>query len=125
MRLKSSFFVRELNPSYVIHGKKGSFLKPRGDVQEDVLKLGETPNLDSWGTESKSMEGTLHTERDGKIIYEKVPTQKGNYYDFFEGLYQAIINDKPEPVTAQDGVNVMRIIEAAIQSSGQLKAIKL
>jgi predicted dehydrogenase len=123
VRLKSSFFVRELNPSYVIHGKKGSFLKPRGDVQEEELKLGKKPNLDTWGTESKSMEGTLHTENEGKIIYEKVATLKGNYYDFFEGVYQSIANDKVEPVTAQDGVNVMRIIEAAIQSSNQMKAI--
>ena len=60
-----------------------------------------------------------------KIIYEKVPTLKGNYYDFFEGVYQSIANDKPEPVSAQDGVNVMRIIEAAIQSSAQKRAIDL
>lgn len=125
VRLKSSFFVRELNPSYVIHGKKGSFLKPRGDVQEEELKLEKKPNLETWGTESKSMEGTLHTEKEGKIIYEKVSTLQGNYYDFFEGMYQAILHDNPEPVTAQDGVNVMRIIEAAIQSSEQMKAINL
>jgi scyllo-inositol 2-dehydrogenase (NADP+) len=125
VRLKSSFFVRELNPSYVIHGKKGSFLKPRGDVQEDELKLGKKPNLDTWGTEPKSMEGTLHTENEGKIIYEKVSTLKGNYYDFFDGVYKSINNNVVEPVTAQDGVNVMQIIEAAIQSSAQLKAIKL
>jgi predicted dehydrogenase len=117
--------VRELNPSYVIHGKKGSFLKPRGDVQEDELKLGKKPNFDTWGTELISMEGTLHTENDGKIIYGKVPTLKGNYYDFFEGVYQSIANDKPEPVTAQDGVKVMQIIEAAIHSSEQKKAIYL
>ena len=125
VRLKSSFFVRELNPSYVIHGRKGSFLKHRGDVQEDELKLGKKPNLDTWGTELISMEGTLHTENEGKIIYEKVPTLKGNYYDFFEGVYQSIANDKPEPVSAQDGVNVMGIIEAAIQSSAQKRAIDI
>ena len=125
VRLKAGFFVRELNPSYVIHGKKGSFLKHRGDIQEDELKLGKKPNLDTWGPESKTMEGTLHTESEGKIIYEKVSTLKGNYYDFFDGVYQSISNNTVEPVTAQDGVNVMRIIEAAIQSSEQQKAIDL
>ena len=35
VRLKAGFFVREAVPSYIIHGKIGSFLKPRGDVQED------------------------------------------------------------------------------------------
>ena len=125
VRLKASFFVRELNPSYVIHGKKGSFLKPRGDVQEDELKLGKKPNFDTWGKEPKSIEGTLHTESEGKIIYEKVPTLRGNYYDFFDGVYKSITYNTLEPVTAQDGVNVMQIIESAIHSSEQKKAIYL
>jgi scyllo-inositol 2-dehydrogenase (NADP+) len=125
VRLKASFFVREPNPSYVVHGKKGSFLKSRGDVQEDNLKLGMKPNLTTWGTEKEDQEGLLHTEIGGKIIKEKVPSLQGNYYEFFEGLYQAITNDKTEPVTAQDGVNVMQIIEAAIQSSEQKRTIDL
>jgi hypothetical protein len=41
VRLKASFFVREAIPAYQVHGKKGSFLKPREDGQEAVLKLGE------------------------------------------------------------------------------------
>ena len=123
VRLKASFFVREPNPSYSIHGKKGTFLKSRGDVQEDELKLGKKPNLNTWGTEKEGQEGLLHTEIEGKIVKEKVPTLQGNYYDFFEGVYQAIINDKLEPVTAQDGVNVMRIIEAAFESSEQKRVI--
>jgi predicted dehydrogenase len=125
VRLKAGFFVREPNPSYVVHGKKGSFLKSRGDVQEDELKLGKKPNLTTWGSEKEGQEGLLHTEIDGKITREKVPTLQGNYYDFFEGVYQAVANGKTEPATPQDGVNVMRIIEAAFQSSEQKRAVNL
>jgi len=125
LRLKAGFFVREPNPSYVIHGKKGSFLKSRGDVQEDDLKLGKKPNLTNWGIEKEGQEGLLHTEIEGKIIREQIPTLQGNYYDFFEGVYQSINNGKTEPVTAQDGVHVMRIIEAAFQSNEQKRVIKL
>jgi scyllo-inositol 2-dehydrogenase (NADP+) len=125
VRLKAGFFVREANPAYVIHGKKGSFLKPRGDVQEDELKLGKKPNLDSWGKEVSGNEGLLHTEIDGKIIKEKVPTLQGNYYDFFDGVYQSIVNDAKEPVTAQEGLQVMQIIEAVIESNVQGKGIVL
>lgn len=125
VRLKAGFFVREPNPAYVIHGKKGSFLKTRGDVQEDDLKLGKIPNLETWGTESIENEGVLHTEIGGKIIREKIPTLQGNYYDFFDGVYQAIAFDKKEPVTAQEGVQVMQIIEAAILSALEKKAIEL
>ncbi|MEO8532640.1 MAG: Gfo/Idh/MocA family oxidoreductase [Flavobacterium sp.] len=125
VRLKAGFFVREANPAYTIHGKKGSFLKPRGDVQEDDLKLGKKPNLESWGTESESLQGLLHTEIDGKEVREKVPTLQGNYFSFFDGVYDAIANNKTEPVTAQDGVKVMQIIEAAIASNAQQKVIDL
>ncbi|MEZ7498338.1 Gfo/Idh/MocA family oxidoreductase [Flavobacterium sp. Arc3] len=125
VRLKAGFFVREANPAYTIHGKKGSFLKPRGDVQEDDLKLGKKPNLDTWGTEPIEKEGLLHTEIDGTIVQGKIPTLQGNYYDFFDGVYDSIANGKEEPVTGQDGLRVMQIIEAAIQSSAQKKAIYL
>ncbi|WP_348799213.1 Gfo/Idh/MocA family oxidoreductase [Flavobacterium adhaerens] len=125
VRLKAGFFVREANPAYVIHGKKGSFLKPRGDVQEDELKLNKKPNLDSWGTEPKELEGLLHTEINGKIVKEKIPTLQGNYYHYFDAVYQAIADNKPEPVTAQDGVRVMQIIEAAILSNDQRTIVTL
>lgn len=125
VRLKAGFFVREANPSYVLQGKKGSFLKARGDVQEDELKLGKKPNLTSWGTEPKDKEGILHTEVNGTIIREKIPTLQGNYYDYFDGLYHSILENKPEPVTAQEGTHVMQIIEAAIESNAQQKAIAI
>ena len=123
--LKAGFFVREAIPAYVIHGKKGSFLKPRADVQEDELKLGNKPNLDTWGTESIEKQGILHTEINGEIVKQQIPTLQGNYYDFFDGVYHSIIQNAIEPVTAQDGVHVMQIIEAAIQSSAKKKAIDL
>ncbi|MFV8391476.1 Gfo/Idh/MocA family oxidoreductase [Flavobacterium sp. LB2P6] len=125
VRLKAGFFVREAIPSFVVHGKKGSFLKVRGDVQEDELKLGMKPNLDTWGTESSDKKGLLHTEINGEIVKEHIPTLQGNYYAFFEGVYNSISLDAIELVTAQDGVHVMQIIEAAIQSSTQKKRIDL
>ena len=123
--LKAGFFVREAIPSFVVHGKKGSFLKVRGDVQEDELKLGMKPNLGTWGTESSDKKGLLHTEINGEIEKEHIPTLQGNYYAFFDGVYNSISLDALEPVTAQDGLHVMQIIEAAIQSSVLKKGIDL
>ncbi|CAH0337369.1 scyllo-inositol 2-dehydrogenase (NADP(+)) IolW [Flavobacterium sp. CECT 9288] len=125
VRLKAGFFVREANPAYVIHGEKGSFLKPRGDVQEDELKLEYKPNLETWGTEPIEKQGLLHSEINGEIIREIVPTLQGNYFDFFDGVYHSIVNNSPEPVTAQEGVQVIQIIEAALQSNAQKRVIDL
>ena len=125
VRLKAGFFVREAIPSYMLHGKKGSFLKPRGDVQEDHLKAGLKPNTSNWGNEDKENEGILHTEKEGVVIREKVPTQSGNYYDFFDAMYHSIVYNKPEPVTAEEGIKVMRIIDAAILSNAEKKVVSL
>lgn len=83
------------------------------------------PNLESWGTELDGFEGLLHTEIDGKPVREKIKTLQGKYFEYFNGVYEAIANNKPEPVTAQDGVKVMQIIEAAIASNVQKKVIDL
>lgn len=125
VRLKAGFFVREAIPSYALHGTKGSFLKSRGDIQEDVLKTGSKPNLEDWGTEPAEKAGILHTEKDGNPYRDVLPTMQGNYYEFFDLLYQSIAMGKPEPVSAEDGLKVMKIIDAAQQSSEQKKVIEL
>ena len=116
VRLKAGYLMREAVPSYIVHGTKGSFLKSRADVQEGSLLKGLKPNVVNWGTELESDQGLLHTEINGSIIREKIPTLKGNYFQFYDFLYHALINNANMPVTAQDGINVMQIIEAAFKS---------
>lgn len=123
VRLKGGLLVRESLPGFIVHGSKGSFLKNRTDVQETDLIAGKVPNQTSWGTEPESEQGLLHTEKDGNIIREKVESLQGNYYDYYDEVYKGLTQDKPMPVTADDGINVMRIIEAAIQSSDEKKVI--
>ncbi len=125
IRLKAGYQVKEPFASYVIHGRKGSFLKSRSDVQETLLMANQKPKLTDWGTEPELEQGLLHTEKDGKIIREKFPTLQGNYYDYYEGIYQAIRNNQPIQVSASDGILVMQIIEACFQSSAEGKLIHL
>ncbi len=123
VRLKAGYQVREPFPSYVIHGRKGSFLKSRGDLQEVKLLAGEKPNLTDWCTEPESEQGLLHTEKDGKVIRERIPTLQGNYYDYYDGIYQSIRNNQPVQVSANDGIHVMQIIDAAFMSNKEKKVI--
>lgn len=125
VRLKAGFFVREAIPAYIVHGKKGTFLKQRGDIQEDVLKTGAKPNRTDWGTEATEKEGLLHTEINGKVVRKTIPTLQGNYYALFDGVYKAIAENKTEPVTAEDGIKTMKVIDAAYASSEQKKIIQL
>lgn len=125
VRLKAGYIVQEPVPEYILHGTNGSFLKPRGDVQETLLQQNKKPNTSNWGTEEKENYGMLHYTKNGKQIKEKIKSLQGNYYDFYDGVYKAIVNGEPAPVTAEDGLNVMLIIEAAKKSSDEGKVIVL
>ena len=123
VRIKSSYLVREPLPAYSVFGHKGTFIKIRGDVQEKHLLAGDPPIGDDWGVEPVSGQGLLHTEIDGKVIRERVPTEKGSYMDYFNGMYEAIRNNAPLPVTAEQGVRIIRVIEKAYQSRAEKKIV--
>jgi len=125
VRVKSSYFVREAPPSYLIHGTKGSFLKARTDVQEKMLQAGESPASPDWGIEPDNEKGLLHTEKDGKVIREYVDSERGNYMEYYNGIYAALRENKPLPVTAEEGVNIIRVIEAANRSSVEKRVVNL
>jgi len=126
VRIKSGYLVRELLPAYIFHGTKGSFIKPRADVQETDLQKGKDLSSPDWGTEPGEGKGLLHTDKDGhNIIREYISSEKGNYMDYYNGLYDALRNDKPLPVTAEDGLKVIRIIEAAFRSVEEKRIVEL
>ena len=80
VRIKSSYVVREALPSYAFHGTKGSFIKARTDVQEVMLQAGKVPGGADWGIEPESEKGLLHTEKDGKLIREYIPSVRGQLW---------------------------------------------
>lgn len=123
--LKCSYYVREAMPGYQVHGTKGSFIKPKTDVQETDLQAHKKPGGDDWGIEQAAQQGLLHTEKDGTVIRELVRSEKGNYGDYYEGIYHAIRNNAPVPVTAEEGMKVIRVIEAALKSFKEKKVIEV
>lgn len=116
VRLKSSYLVREPLPAYSVFGHKGTFLKTRADVQEKHLLAGEMPGGAAWGVEPESEQGLLAAEIDGKVVRERVPTERGNAMDYFDGIYKAIREGAPLPVTAEQGVKIIRVIDKAYAS---------
>ena len=132
--LKSSYYVREPMPGYQLHGKKGSFIKHKTDVQETDLQANKKPGGADWGIEPGSQNGLLHTEKDarpddpvgrGKIIREHIPSLQGNYGDYYSGIYKAIAENAQVPVSGEEGMNVIKIIEASILSNKEKRVIEL
>ena len=125
MRLKSSYVVREALPGYILHGLNGSFIKPKTDIQETTLKEGILPGKSDWGKEPESEKGLLHTEIDGKIRKEYIESEQGNYGEYYDAIYNSIRKDQPLPVTAEEGLNVVRIIEGAFRSNAEKKVLEI
>ncbi len=114
--LKAGMLVREPGPRYLVHGSKGSFIKSGEDPQEARLRAGEMPSAD-MGREPEEIWGLLHIEKDGVIIREKVPSERGDYGLFYEDLYQTLAHQKPFPVKPEQAYNVIKLIELAEESS--------
>ncbi|HEV7622269.1 MAG TPA: Gfo/Idh/MocA family oxidoreductase [Flavisolibacter sp.] len=126
VRLKASNVVREALPAYILHGLKGSFIKQKTDVQEEMLQAGEIPGKENWGIEPTTQNGFLHTNINGKIVKENIPSPAaGNYGEYYEQIYKAIRENGPVPVTAEDGLRNVQVIEKAMQSSKEKKVIAL
>jgi predicted dehydrogenase len=83
------------------------------------------PTDKAYGIEPETEKGLLHTETNGNLIREYIPSQKGNYTAYYEGIYQAIRNNAALPVTAEEGTDVIRIIEAAFKSNDEKRVIEL
>jgi scyllo-inositol 2-dehydrogenase (NADP+) len=123
--LKSSYYVREPLPGYVLHGEFGSFIKPKTDVQEADLVDGKKPGNNNWGIEPFAQRGLLHTLKDGKLVKETIPSLPGNYGEFYSGVY-ATIRENAEPiVSGEDGLKVIKVIEAALKSHREKKQVMI
>jgi predicted dehydrogenase len=125
VRLKSGYHYREPIPAYTLFGTKGSFHKSRADVQERDLQAGKSPDSANWGMEPKEEEGWLHTETGEAVIRQHWPTETGNYLHYYDAIYHHIREATTIPVSAGEGINTMRLIEAAQQSSSQQQVIHL
>ncbi len=123
--LKASYLVREPGPRYSLHGTQGSFLKWGMDPQEEDLKAGKLPSGPDWGKEEEENWGILNTEINGLHYSGMVETLPGNYMAYFDDIYEAITRNRKPAVKAGQGRDVIRVIEAAKESSKLGKAIKL
>ncbi|WP_442589824.1 Gfo/Idh/MocA family oxidoreductase [Pedobacter sp. AW31-3R] len=109
----SNMMVTDVQPAFVIHGTKGSFIKERADVQEDQLLKGIKPNEPGFGIEAKGMDGKLTLiDENGERTVEIIPSEPASYLPLFEGVYQSIVNDEAFPVQQDDIIAQLEILES-------------
>jgi predicted dehydrogenase len=75
----------------------------------------------AWGFEPRAAWGRLHTA-DGT---SEVPAEQGSYVAFYEAFAAAIRSGSPLPVTAAEGVEALRVLDAARASDASGRSADL
>ncbi|MBY0598652.1 oxidoreductase [Bacillus bingmayongensis] len=119
--LHSSSYVKHAGPHFNVHGDKGSIVKYGMDSQEDQLKAGMKPGSAGYGEDSEANFAVLETEEE----LNHIPTEVGCYDMYYKGIRDSIVNGAPVPVTAEEGLQVIRVIQAAIESNETGRVISL
>ena len=112
--LSSSMVVRRSPFHWALQGTDGTFLKSGMDPQEEQLQKGLNPQDDTFGAEPEAHWGVF-TDREGNS--SSLPTQKGRYLAFYQNFAKALRNEEPLAFTAQDGQDVVRLLEACRRSA--------
>lgn len=100
-------------PAFVLHGATGSFHKNRSDSQEDQLLKGMKLTDPVYGIEAEGNAGKLTLVDDlGNKTIHPVPSLRGSYLPLFDAVYQSIVNNVPFPVTEEDVITQLEILEA-------------
>ena len=113
--VKSSYFRLKERPSFVVYGKKGSFVKQTKDRQEEHLKMFYMPDNEDFGIDLPEHYGVLTYVDEQGYHEEKVVSEVGDYSRVYEALYETIINGKDKLVKDEETIRQMEILEEGSQ----------
>lgn len=119
--LHASTLVAGNGLRFAVHGTQGSYLKHGLDAQEDQLRAGVVPGAPGWGMDPRA--GDVVLERDGHLVAEIARAEAGDYRRYYAGIRDAILQGATPPVTPQQMLDVMRLIELGLQSSAERREI--
>ncbi len=115
-------------PRFRVNGTLGSYVKFGLDPQEAALLGGARPEdaglADGHGCPRRSRPGarvTLATQTTDPVKLErsKVPSEVGDYRNFYANVRDAIRGEAPLVVSPEDGYRTIRLLELALLASDQ------
>ena len=119
--LVMSLLAAESGPRFRVLGRAGTFTKFGLDVQEESLRSGVRPGDDAWGKDPRDAWGRLSNGRESHLV----PTERGVYERYYQGVADALQNGAPPPVDPADSVAGLEIIEAANLSAAERRVVTL
>ena len=109
-----NMLVTDPQPSFVLHGELGSFVKHRTDIQEAQLLEGMKPTADGYGVEERGHQDGVLTliDDEGNKTKTIIAPEKGNYTGLFEAVYQSLVHGIAYPVKEEQVLWQLEILEA-------------
>ena len=111
--LHGSLLAASGSPRFTVHGVRGSLIKRLPDPQESQLRAGMRPNDPGWGIDPDC--ASFFDGQGGPP--QQIESQRGDYLQYYRAIVLALNTGSPNPVTPQDAINVMTVLEAAVRSS--------
>ncbi len=108
-------------PRFAAYGSRAAYVKHHADPQEDALRAGARPEGAGWGEEPPERWGTLGAG-DAR---EPVRTHAGSYPRYYAGIVDALRNGGPPPVSPEDAIAGLEILEAARVSAAEGRVVTL
>ncbi|WP_166983147.1 Gfo/Idh/MocA family protein [Paramicrobacterium fandaimingii] len=104
-------------------GDAGTYTSNYSDVQAEAIFEGKRPSADraAWGIESEERWGTVRTSAGSRSI----PSLQGDYTRYYDEFARAIEAGGAGPVPAEQGVTVLRVLDAARRSAAEHNAVAL
>ena len=115
--LHGSNLVAGGSPRFVLHGDAASYVKYGLDPQEEALRRGERPGAAGWGRDVQ--DGTLYVPSEPATQTEPVPTQRGDWRLYYARIAEAASGAGANPVPPEQAIDVMELLELALQSAAQ------
>jgi scyllo-inositol 2-dehydrogenase (NADP+) len=113
-QIDSSRVCRTDRPRWWIVGSLGGFMKYGIDPQEDALRAGDIDQA----AELVEHQGTMRAvDGSGKVVESRVPSVRGHWDSFYRNIADHILRRAPLAVTAEQGREAVRVLEAAGQSA--------
>ena len=109
---------------FAVHGTGGSWCKHGLDPQEAALRAGGVPGMEGWGVDPSPGQ-LLRVDADGTLHDATSPTLAGDYRAFYAGIRDAIRDGAPPPVTLDEALDVMRVLQAGIDSAANGHVVAL
>ncbi len=111
--LWASLVAANQGPRMRVLGLRGAFVKFGLDPQEDLLRQGLKTGMSEWGTELEERWGRIEVG----ATSQPVATVRGRYQRFYDLVGNALSTHGPMPVSIDDAIETLRIIEAARAST--------